>query len=1570
MIPCGPVTRERQDLESTLLALSDAASRPPRHDDDLGATRPPRHDDDLGATRPPRLAASHDGPGSDDTIAAARTLGPGGGVDETIVRTDLSFSAPLSRGPAPDITQASARTQIAPVIETRGRGPRPPDTVLAPADPLEAALARGRIGRFMLLRELGRGAMGVVLAAYDEELDRKVAIKLLHASRGVDASQGQTMLLREAQAMAKLAHPHVVAVHEVGVVAGSVFVAMEYVAGVDLQRWLADKPRTWRDVVAALRQAGLGLVAAHREGLVHRDFKPTNVLVGDDGRVRVADFGLAARRGASRGPAGPAPAAPTAMTATLAPDGALVGTPLYMAPELLRGGSATAKTDQFAFCVALYEALFGRRPFEGHDLESVTAAVERGELPPAPPRPEVPTWLYAAVCRGLSRDPDRRFASLEELVDLLARDPEAERQQRRRRALQLAAAIAGTAALVALLVFGYGAMRRWSGERQAEGRLLALREEIAALQARGEHDEAARLLRSFVALPDNRGLPVVARAYNEWAAGLPDHAAAVDAHASAYITARDPADERVALRGLVDRLAAQGKIAGASAALTVLARLAPDEARGPDLQPVRLAAALWQRDLPAARAVLAGGDEDGWSPVLERLSRKTDLPLARFGGALGLERGDTSVFDFDGDGDDEVVAWSGGATLAVFEATPGLAPVRAVELDDAKEIRAIPAVVPGEPLVLASFPKDPPLYDVRLLQLTPDGRTQTLDAWVDSFAIHPHAVDLDRDGRREIYLGTEAYTRKFWRLDRAPDGAWSRRTAHVPTEEAGSDLTTVVALDFEADGRPELAVLAGPWRAYDVRIFAPKPDGGLDLVARKAFGSMPRGIRLRGPGGDLLAFYKDDHQIAPDRFPPDQPLGEPTGFYLVGLAGRALDVRGFLPRTEALYPRVGRLHAGDLDGDGQDELVVDLREQGTLLLRWRPDQPLRPLVLAGVRTALVHDLDRDGKADLLVHPTDAPDRVYVLGAGDDALPPLPPRDVAPRPVPLALADPAIATAWDHAEQMVALGLPRRAAGELSEIARLSGQVAPDMLLRTAEIYAGIGDDAAAAEHFVAAAGRPDLADRALAGASAAHQRLGEFAAAEALTRQRLPVVDADARPAVEAELRALQAATAARPELTLGFTRPLDPRWRILDPVAVRRSLSRGALSVWTSPSPALAELPLEWDGGPAALEVELEIDRIEWGTELALQLVWPDGQTWLTTAVSGRGLSDHTEPRLTISEHKESDGHEASTKAGSTLRARIMVYPEFSVKIRELAGDETKRIVGPTGSPSRTPPPGPLVLRITCDLIEPSYVSHLWIRQIRLTGFRLADGSTDATSPARLLAEDERLAALAALGAPAPGSEQHLWRLDALLGLGRIDAAAAELRRLLAAVTPEQPGYRALLQRLRRGDEAGWLAARAAFGPQLVDLVLHSAEVKLRPQDIERVLTDLAPTDPTANPADPLDLQRLALTDYTRGLALVHAGRYPAAREAFAAAYARTTAGRPFPAQDLLHNKLLREQLAVAVAMADREAALHWIRRTLERSKTPYLVLERQRSNAALTQLVGPETWDALTAELQATRP
>src|SRR5690606_1441989 len=240
------------------------------------------------------------------------------------------------------------------------------------------------IGRYVVLAPLGRGAMGTVLAALDPELDRKVALKVLHeTARGGDRAR----LQREAQALARLSHPNVMILHDVGTwvdPAGGrhVFLAMELVVGHTLSDWLASAPRSVDAIVAVFAQAGRGLAAAHAAGLVHRDFKPHNVLVGSDGRVRVTDFGLARSFGEDTRPpitvdthTGPISLPELALHETLTRTGEWVGTPAYMAPEQLQGGAADPRADQFAFCVALYEALHGQRPFAGRTPGEILEAI-------------------------------------------------------------------------------------------------------------------------------------------------------------------------------------------------------------------------------------------------------------------------------------------------------------------------------------------------------------------------------------------------------------------------------------------------------------------------------------------------------------------------------------------------------------------------------------------------------------------------------------------------------------------------------------------------------------------------------------------------------------------------------------------------------------------------------------------------------------------------------------------------------------------------------------------------------------------------------------------------------------------------------------------------------------------------------------------------------------------------------------------------------------------------------------------------------------------------------------------
>ena len=338
-----------------------------------------------------------------------------------------------------------------------------------------------RIGRFAVLRQLGEGGMGVVYSAYDEELDRRVALKLLRPGRD-NSPRNQARMQREARAMAKLSHPNVVQVYEVGRFEEQVYVAMEFVQGKTLGAWLKAQERSWPDILNVMVQAGRGLQAAHDAGVIHADFKPDNVLITADDRVRVVDFGLSRRAdpasasiraaaatgdagrsqsgaavgsGASSGTSsGTGPGASSAGSSSshrraeasqaraaaslelrrkseldesgrLRPgeeprsNARIAGTPAYMAPEQHRHSPADQRSDQFSFCVTLFMALYGQHPFAGGSLLELVINLTDGKIHPPPAGTQVPPGVHAAVVRGLAVDPDQRWHSLTELLDAL-----------------------------------------------------------------------------------------------------------------------------------------------------------------------------------------------------------------------------------------------------------------------------------------------------------------------------------------------------------------------------------------------------------------------------------------------------------------------------------------------------------------------------------------------------------------------------------------------------------------------------------------------------------------------------------------------------------------------------------------------------------------------------------------------------------------------------------------------------------------------------------------------------------------------------------------------------------------------------------------------------------------------------------------------------------------------------------------------------------------------------------------------------------------------------------------------
>jgi tetratricopeptide (TPR) repeat protein/tRNA A-37 threonylcarbamoyl transferase component Bud32 len=330
-------------------------------------------------------------------------------------------------------------------VETHARGCLSCDELIAAAmsrpafaDSTPGAIQPGtRIARYTVIDLVGVGGMSEVYLAHDPELDRQVAVKVMRrrwAPHAVRDARQENLLAKEAQATARLRHPNVISVHDMGTFGARVFIAMEYVEGQTLAAWLREKRRSWREILPVFVDAARGLRAAHAAGLVHRDFKPQNVMVGRDGLVRVMDFGVATRIDRGAAAAGPADADADAPGVRLDGErggersslmGKVVGTPTYMAPEQRRGEAADARSDQFSYCVALYQALYGEHPFvdggRAADLPAAATVNEALRLKGTAARGAVPAWLRRVVTRGLSARREQRWPSMDALLSAIAR---------------------------------------------------------------------------------------------------------------------------------------------------------------------------------------------------------------------------------------------------------------------------------------------------------------------------------------------------------------------------------------------------------------------------------------------------------------------------------------------------------------------------------------------------------------------------------------------------------------------------------------------------------------------------------------------------------------------------------------------------------------------------------------------------------------------------------------------------------------------------------------------------------------------------------------------------------------------------------------------------------------------------------------------------------------------------------------------------------------------------------------------------------------------------------------------
>ena len=1111
------------------------------------------------------------------------------------------------------------------------------------------------IGRFSLSQCIGVGGMGELYAAHDSQLDREVAIKLVR-STGTDHALAEERLLREAKILARISHPNVVPVYEAGVFAGRVFMAMEFVRGTTLTEWLESPPegQERREVPAILRRfiaAGRGLEAVHASGLAHRDFKPDNVLIGKDGRVRIVDFGLARSvvgdaepepSGAS--PIGAPALVPSPIDSRLTVTGTLLGTPRYMAPEQWQGERGDSKSDQFSFCVALHEALYGAPPFVGDTMVELAAAVVQGVQTPPPAGIDIPAPVRRALARGLAAEPDARFDSIGELLGAL----EQGLQKPRRRGWMVAVAIAAAAAAVALILALRGsptaedpAETARSRETRAKERLQAVEQRVAELSAAGRFDDADQAFRTFASLRENEDTAALAEGWLRHADSLrqrEQHEAETTAHANAYVLATTDDQQARALLGLARVFRRTDQWSRLRAIVDPLPGASTALIRTPELAAMRIEEAMARHDLAAAVAELNAADATSAdapvSPEVASAVRalaqvtRTDNPtaghLSRLSGMRQLPG-----LDLDGDGRGELLAQLSRPAHPVLLGAGDASLPRLQQLElpggPADHIFGLPAA-PGQPQLFIGQRRD----QLTLYQLTSAAdrtRADPVHQWREPRLLRTDASavgDLDGDGQPEVLVGYHGRPNRLLALQRADNGTWRTFAPHPPTDEAHSSIVHLAIEDLDGDGRDELVVLASEWWAYDVRILGADSAGiePLTLRARRKLGSLTGFSLVPMPSlGEVWIAVGVQHSYRSRRvFPAEALGGEPVGIYLLAYRGGALEVVHHLPQT-GRGDKVFRIASGDIDGDGRTDLAVDVgRDAGTLLYLQTAAGDFTRLFLGGLWVWTALQLDDDPADELVVSPArDARPgsaTLAVLGAGTDALPTPDETRVAPGVAPTDI-DPAIARVWQRAEDLAAIGLAVRAADALERVVTVAdASAARASLIRASELQESAGAWLRAAQLAEQAAMRTELtgaqanASRAaLERAVALYERVYRFADALRLARQLLAHPGLPAAERASASTRVDRLRALARPvsPLTFTFDDGLQAPWRIEHPLGLRSGADALSVDALTVPGhPVLARLPVIWDGGVLSLEVELDLVSAQWGSGLYIGLAAP----------------------------------------------------------------------------------------------------------------------------------------------------------------------------------------------------------------------------------------------------------------------------------------------------------------------------------------------------------------------------
>ncbi len=1415
-----------------------------------------------------------------------------------------------------------------------------------------------RIGRYIVLAELGSGGMGVVYRAWDPALERTVALKVLSAGRFA----GKRQLARfasEARAIARLDDPALVSIHDLGVIDGCPYFTMELVEGPTLAALLDAQGPLAPDRAARLAaRIARGLDHAHRQGVVHRDVKPANVLIDADGDPRLIDFGIARLLEAS-----------DALTRT----GAVLGTPDYMAPEQAAGRTAAVgpATDVYGVGALIYAATTRRAPHPVSPARPLTGA---GALP---------RDLRAICLRALAFAPADRYRSAAALADELDRFGRGEPVEaalpnparrlgwwlHRRRAPLIAVA---STALVALTVAA--AISGWRDAREAaeaadararreEGAAARLDEALAAASARraaGEDEAAAAIEREVAQRGDVDGTRALARfhlARATDAATAQDIEAALTAASAAYATV-DGAPEQLDALLLLGRLFVEARDADRLAAVdATLARRFPRHTaeRGP-VELYRLVFA--GRLLDAAAHPRAA--EIGWAPMLRVLGRGT--PTAHRLPTLSAPRGDRDPMTLaDADSDGQLEVWLGGRA---YDARSPSLPLTAHAPLPMK--RGAPAIIPlpGLPGLFAHL-QNP---DGQLLRRDGEGwrplaRVGLLQAHTTS------AADLDRDGAPEVYYDGGGELRA---LSATSGDGWTDGSAHPPTEAASSYINVVRAAEL---GGPTLLVGTQGWRAYDLRVFRSAGRGRLTPVARRQIGQVFDAVTLSDRLGRLVVASTYTEHADPALFHRADGLPFADGLHTFALTDDGLEHRATLPVAPGELAFL-RIYPGDLDGDGLTDLVALASEGGrrrfAVVFRRLPDGWAPSLPLLGLRPFGVLDVDGDGDVELLANDTST-GRLWTVGAGDTPTPIRATRPLAPEPAATGRAG-AI-------EDLVALGRLGDALDAWQREVR-HGRAPIRAARRGAEIAEQLGryDDAAALHLRVAddPAQRVE-ALRAAADALAAARR----PVAERATLTRLvddPAITPSAAASARARIAALDARLSARVELAVGDA--LDAGWQIRVPDRLR--LDRSALRVRGDAVGEIARLPLRRVAERVAFEIDLETPRVEFGGAVVIALVgalddgrevdlahvidcgWGGGSLVYHRLYADFGGGGHV-----LFANRRQDG-----VAGRPLRAHVEYdHTRGSTLVIDRDGTLRERqAIDAAGLGDRLA----LVIRTLSDTRWTGATTEVRIRRLVIDGVELAPASDPSPDPAieaaRALAERRPAVALATLGERDDATADAI-RIAALYDLGRWpDADALLTARLRAGIDEASPLDPLLVGRLRQAPMHVAPLVRAAWGARADALFwrVFAAGFAKHPDDPAGVRAasavllgaDLDPRRVIDHPAPErrLDLL-LARARMRRTLDELGGAR---ADLDLAAEMWRLLPPTEDPARaaerDRLRSAVRLEQAALEVVDAP-EAAIALIRTALADSGAPEIVADRIRADAALRRLRDQPVWDEVEA-------